>query len=99
MKWPVFKITLNRDAAPVSPERVLELSQNEIEAVRDDIIEIKERLDAVTRRAEANRKAIYREAQAEAENNTGTPALVPELSLPGPKAQVTTFKTGDPVNN
>jgi len=97
MKWPIFKITLNRDEAPVSPERVLELSQSEIEAVRDDIIEIRASLDAVVRRAEANRKAIYRESQADAENNGQGESLVPELIKPPAPEAVKSIRTGDPV--
>lgn len=79
----------------MTPERVMELSQGEIEALRERVSNLEENLDTLRRATEATRRKVYRDLDGEA--NGGAIAGVAELKPPVSEAPVKTYRTGDPV--
>jgi len=97
MKLWKWSIERNLEQAPLAPADVLDMSQGQIEAVRDDIVDIKERLAACERGYESMRQKVYRDSKAEPKVNGDSEALVPELVYPTAQTAKITIRTGDPV--
>ena len=82
------------------------MSQGEIEAVRDDVLDMGKRLAIAERAIEAMRKKVYRDSKADDPDNGGASEYLTATRSPANgegsqavEAQVGAFRTGDPVNN
>jgi len=86
------QITLTRALAPLEPERVLELSTNEIENLRDAVADLSKRTGVCERAIEATRRKVYRDYDETSKNNGDD---IPSVATN--QASPVSYRTGDPI--
>jgi hypothetical protein len=91
-----WKFRIEKPSPPLTPESVLDMSQKELEGLRERMAVAEQDMVDIRRNIEAIRKKVYRDSKG---NGEGNAELAEVFKQPEPVAfNPATIRTGDPAN-